>query len=140
MVDIIKAVRALLLVDTAVAAQVGTRVFGLELPKSEAASMPRKCVVLSMAGGLGAVGASDYVDVTTIRFDVFNYGLDAYETVALQRVTHDAMKGIKRNLQSSVLLHGATQSGGPIYFRDQDTDWPATVESWSVFASELTAA
>ena len=135
-VDILKAVRAFLLADSTITAEVSTRVFALELPKAEAESMPRKCVVLSLAGGSEP---RDYVRRTWLRLDVWNYGLTPIQTMDVQRVTHYALKELARTKQGDTLLHNAAQSSGPRYFKTPDEDWPVTIESWMVLASEVTA-
>ena len=138
MTDVLKALRTLLLADSILATHVGTRIFGLELPKAEADSMPRKNVVLRLAGGLG-VGARGFAYLHTVRIDVFNYGATPFESSEVWRASHDAMKAINRKVYNSTLLHSAEQSSGPIYLKDPDGDWSLVLESWSLLASETTA-
>lgn len=128
--------------DSAVQALVGgappnDRIFGLELPKSEASSMPRKALVIKMSGG---PGREDYIEIGTVRYDFLHYGKTPFEARKLWRTVHPVMKQISRQLNSSVLIHSAIGSGGPISLRDGDTDWPFILSSWLVVASELTAA
>ena len=49
--DQVAAIIAILKADTDTATEVGTRVFGDELPRDEADSMPRKCIVIAPTGG-----------------------------------------------------------------------------------------
>lgn len=112
-----------------------TRIFGMELPKSEAESMPRKALVLKAAGG---PADSTYIGVTRARLDALCYGASPLEATQVQRVVHDALKNLRRVTQSNVLLHSAEQSGGPIYLRDQDAKWPMVIEIWTVLAAEYT--
>ncbi|MCQ4575417.1 MAG: hypothetical protein NOU37_09265 [Candidatus Brocadiales bacterium] len=126
--------------DADVATLAGTRIYGYELPQSEAASgqMPRKAVVLNPAGGGGVgPGVSDYVEVQHLRVDVFCYGETPFEASKLRLAVHNAFKHLKRITQDNTLIHSATLSGGPIALRDQDTAWPISMESWLVLTSEV---
>ncbi len=137
MTDPLHALRTLLLADAVLASHVGTRIHGLALPKAEADDMPRKNVVLRMAGGLG-VGSRGFAKIHTVRIDVFNYGATPFESAEVWRASHDAMKTIDRQVYNSTLLHSADQAGGPVWLTDPDGDWPVTVESWMLLASETT--
>lgn len=114
------------------------RVYGLELPQAQSASMPRNAVVLNLAGG---PGSRDYVRIGMFRVDVWNYGENPIAALKVQRASHDLLKAIKHKEKivsgSGVLLHNAIESSGPNYFKDPDTDWPVCIESWVVTASEV---
>ena len=140
MVNVYSKIIAKLKVDSTVTAQVSTRVFGLELPQTEANSMPRKCVVIKPTGGPARYGARDFVELTEVRIDVYNYGATGDQALEVQRATHDALKAISRDRQGDTLLHWAHQSSGPIWLRDPDGNWPLFLESWLVLASSTTAA
>lgn len=137
MVNVYKALIAYLKADTAVAGEVGTRVFVPELPQDQANSMPRRCVVIRPAGGPGRPG--DYVRLTKFRIDVFNYGETANYALSVQRATHEALKNLDRDRHGDTLLHCADESSAPIWLRDPDGNWPLFLESWLVLASSVTA-
>lgn len=137
MVDLMGALVSFLQADATLAALVGTRVYAQSLPKADAASMPRDCVVIRSAGG---PGSRDYVKLTEVRIDVMNYGATERKAHTVHRATHDALKYMEREVQGDVLLHRANDSGGPVWLRDPDGDWPLCVETWLVLAAETTAA
>lgn len=131
--DILKALVDLMLADVPVAALVGTRVYGQEIPRSEASSTPRKLMILRYASG---AGNNDYVELTEPAVDMICYGETPQAADQVRRAGHDVMKTLTRKVQSSVLLHRANQLNGPIPFRDPDTDAPASMNSYSVLAAE----
>jgi hypothetical protein len=112
------------------------RIFGLELPESEAAKMPRQCVVLTLAGG---PSDSSFVEVQQFRVDVWNYGANLYEAQEVQRATHDALKGLRRQRVGDTILYAAEIDSGPRSLRDQTTDWPIVIETFIVTAGECAA-
>ncbi len=100
--------------------------------------MPRKALVLSPAGGLGS---DDYVEFAALRFDLLCYGETPGEADRVRRAAHGALKQMTRKTHLNVILHSATQSGGPTFFRHQDrTKWPVSMETWLVRAAETLAA
>lgn len=130
---LIGALQAILAADVEVAAIVGTRVFGLELPKGESASMPRQAVVLKMSGGDPDGSLNPVTDVTV---DVFNYGGNMTEAETLYLTTHATLKAMGRQHASNTMVYPALRVGGPFYLKDPDGDWPVVVESWSVRTGE----
>ena len=136
--DIILGLVTFLLADTPVAALVGTRVFGIELPDSEAASMPRKAVVLTPSGGATLTGGS-YVEHTGQRFDVFSYGETPFESERVRRAVFDALKALQREVKSGVLIHWCEPAGGFANLRDTETDWPINFQSFQAFHAETAA-
>lgn len=135
--DIIGATRDFLAGVPELAPLLDTRIFAVELPASQSSDMPRKALVLSPAGGLES---NDYVEFAALRFDLLCYGETPGEADRVRRAAHGALKQMTRTTHLSVILHSATQSGGPTFFRDQDTDWPVSMETWLVRAAETLAA
>ncbi len=115
-------------------------VYGLELAGSVAPDMPRKALVLQMAGGTGPIGARDFVPVQYMRVDAFCYGETGAEATRLQRVVHDALKGLSNAVAGDTLIRSVSIDSGPRYFKDPDTDWPTVIESFLVMASECELA
>lgn len=134
--DFLEGLREILIDDTDVAALVSTRVFGIELPRSEANSQPRKAIVLSLAGGLGS---SSYIEHGQNTVDVLCYGETPFEAERVRRTVHPVLKQITRVIRAGVLIHSAIAVGGPITLRDRDTDWPISLETWQVSAAEVSA-
>lgn len=136
--DPIKGLTTFLKADATIAALVAARVFGEELPKSETASMPRKCIVVEPSGP-GSLGGG-YQEYGDLRVDLRCYGETPYEARRLQRAAYGALKALRRKVHSGVLLHWAIRSGGPIGLRDPDTDWPFVFESYQVLVAEVEVA
>lgn len=138
--DILAAVRQLLLDDIAISDLVNDRIWGVELPRTENASMPRKNIVLSPGGIVPSVGDASYVRIQRMRLDVRVYGEDPYEAMSVSRAVEAFMKAITpvvvHLISHSVLVYNATRSTGPIALIDPDTDWPSVYSSWGVAASE----
>ena len=132
--DPIAAVMQYLKDDSGIAALVSARVFGLELPKDEASSMPRKAIVCKVAGG---ASPASYLKLNDFRIDFFCYGETPFEAMKILRTLHDVMKQLERSVKLSTLMHDAIQSGGPTAFRDPDTDWPIALETWMVSVAEV---
>jgi len=137
--DPLAAVRALLEADAAVAAIVGTRVSGGELPEAETKNMPRPNIVLKPAGGPGEPGGG-YQDYGKTRIDVICYGSTLNDSWLLYLAAYTALKAISRVKSSGVLLHSAQVSSKGSTARDPVKQWPVTYSSWLVLASEITAA
>lgn len=137
--DPLAALIAYLKADADVTAAVGTRVFGGELPPGETKSMPRKAIVIRPSGGPQTFGGG-YQQYGELRLDFFAYGETPLEAFNVWRALHPALKQMRRNRQSTTLLHWAQPSGSPIALRDPDTDWSYNFSSWVVLAAEVAAA
>jgi hypothetical protein len=137
--DIVAALITVLKADAAVAALVGARVFGLELPASEAKSMPRKAVVLRAAGG-PSLAAGSYIEHDSQRIDLFAWGETPYEAERTRRACFDALKFIKRQVAASTLIHWVEPAGGFATQRDPDAAWPVAFQSYQAFFATPAAA
>ena len=140
--DVIGALVALLKADADVAALVGTRVFGLELPEAEAASMPRKGVILRPTGGVSPFGG--FVEVTAERIDAVSWGETPYQASRLSLAVLVALKRARRQVVTvdgaGVLIHSAEEAGGRLSIRDAETNWPAVSQAFQVFYALKAAA
>ncbi len=135
-VDALKAVVTLLQDDTAVAALVGTRVHGGELPRAEASSQARHTALVQYAGMIPGPGTGGNLAFLVYRFDVITFGTTPQKADELRRAVQDAMKGIDRATKAATLIHDATLVGGPVHGRDPDQDWPFMSETYAVAVSE----
>ncbi len=133
--DPIAALIAILMAAPQVAALAGTRVFGIELPRSEAASMPRQAIVLQPSGGATLMEGS-YVEHTAQRVDLFAYGKTAYQAHMLGRAAAIAFKQFRRRVVGAVLVHSVDPAGGYFTGRDRDADWPLVFQSFQAFYAE----
>lgn len=138
MVDVIPALISFLKADAAVAALVGTRVFGAEVPAGETASQPRKAIILRQGGG---TSEDSYLPLGIPRIDLHAHGETPYEARRVRRAAHTALKALQREVitgvtDGDVLLHHLNASGGPVDLRFPETDWPVVIESWDVMFAE----
>lgn len=139
--DPIKAIIDILKADSDITTLVSTRVYGMELPRSETANMPRKAIVIQPSGGgVFPVGSADYIEHSDQRIDVFSYGETPFEAQKVRREVLDTLKQLKRTIINGTLLHWINRAGGSLALRDPDTDWPVAFESFQVFFAERTAA
>lgn len=115
--------------QSAIISLIGTRVYGLEMPKADAASNPRKTIVITNAGG---IGKDSDMDVFKWRLDFKCYGETPFEAEKVWRTLRPELRDLDRNVTSSTTLYNATHSAGPFYFRDQPTEWPHIIDTWLV--------
>lgn len=134
--DLLAALVANLRAVPAVAALVGERVYGLELPAAETAHMPRLAVVVSPAGGADR-GFTRSLALEAMRVDVRCYGATLHEASLLRRVVRAHLRTVERVRVGTVLIHYATPAGGVA--ENRADGWPYAWESWSVLASERPA-
>ncbi|MDA2936834.1 DUF3168 domain-containing protein [Acidobacteria bacterium AH-259-A15] len=136
MTDHMAALVAAAKADAGISALVSTRVFGGELPKAETPSMPRKSLVVKFAGGGFGPGSADYLQLIEFRLDALSYGETFFQADRVRRATHAFFKNLQRQVQGDTLIHRCNVSGGPISFRDPDTDWAVIFESYDVLVAE----
>lgn len=122
---------------TTVSALAGARIYGAELPATEAAHMPRACVVLRHAGqGFGSWGMRR-TGVGSQRFDVRCYGATPREAMLLSGVVTAAMKGLVRHADGATVLFDAAHTGGPFSLLEPDgLEWPFALTSYNVLTNE----
>lgn len=133
--DPVAAVIALLKADASITSQVGSRIFGGELPQSEAISMPRSAIVVKSAGG-GFMG-SGYQEWHDVRLDLSCYAATPGAAHALYRAALPVLKHLERSEWAGCCLYWAKQSGGPVSMRSAETDWPLCFSSWQILVSEI---
>jgi hypothetical protein len=130
--NIASALRLFLLDDAGVAALVQTRVFAVELPASEAASMPRQCVVIKPSGG-PAFQPGSYIDHAFQTLDLMSYGETPFEADLVRDAVGDALRLLRRGATGTTLIHWVQPAGGWASNRDPDADWPVGFQSFQVF-------
>lgn len=135
MTDIVTAIVELLKADAGIAALVGTRVFGGELPPDEAASMPRKAIVVQPSGGVPFQPGSR-VKAEAQRLDVVAYGATPHEAAALRGNAAGVLTATVRELTvAGVLVHWVQSAGGYLAGRDRDGQWPFAFQSFQALFS-----
>lgn len=130
--DLIAGLAELLKADAGVAAIAADRVYGGELPASEAKNMPRAAVVISGSGGI-SLTAGSYVEHDTARVDAFAYGVTQHEATLVLAAVALAMRRIRRKVSEGVLIHWAQPAGGSTGGRDPALAWPRAFQSFQVF-------
>ncbi len=119
--------------QSAISSLLSTRVYGLELPESEVANMPRKNIVINSAGG---IGQESLLDVYTYRLDFLCYGETPFEAYETWRTLRTELRDMTKNVSAATFLYSAVHSAGPFSFRDQETDWPVTLDTWLVMTQD----
>lgn len=139
--DVKAALIEILKADADTAEEVGTRVFGDELPRGQTASMPRKCIVIRSAGGVIPTWAAFTLPLEVQRVDLLCYGETQFAADEVRRAAFGAMRAIQRKLSNGVLVHWAQPAGGAAHGRDgPDSDWPFKWNSYQVMSDERAAS
>lgn len=130
--DPVAGVVAYLKADAGMAALLGTRVFGGELPADEAQFMPRKALVVKPSGGI-SLTAGSHAEHDTGRFDLFGFGETPHEAARVADAGALAMKRLRRSVWAGTLLHWAQSAGGASSGREPGTEWPRSFRSYQLF-------
>ena len=138
-VDVLGAVLAYLKADADVTAQVGTHVYGAELPGSvtlDGNGMPPKSVVVQpSAGGFGQYSRT-WVPMANERYDIRCYAPTPKAAMDVWRAVFPAMQlRLKKHVRGGVLLFDATSTIGVSLLREPDTRWPFAFGSFNVLAA-----
>lgn len=138
--DLVSAIVEYLGEDVAIAGLTGAgaRLFGWELPDSEAEAMPRLALVVSDAGGfhdrLPEVADRGRVDVRA-------YGATFDEAKRLAVLVRLRLKALTRWTSSlGLVVHAPTPAGGYIPLREQAGGWPLVLRSYLCVYAETLAA
>ena len=119
--DPIAGIVAFLKTKSNVTNHTSTRIFGQELPRSELANMPRKCLVISSSGGgRGHIQATTYRQV---RVDVRCYGESPKQAMDLHIATDTTLLDIERVAQGNTFIYDAVLETGALSLRDPDLDY-----------------
>lgn len=130
----VKPLMTYLSLDPEITSRVGTRIYGNEIPNSEADNMPRHLILVNPAG-TARVDRSR-LNVALRLFDFRCYGPSMYESAYLFLLVARRLKLMERNLSEGVLLYDATQLTGRFTSREPDTEWPVSYGSFQIFLSE----
>lgn len=130
--DPIGALVSLLLADSDVAAMVGARGFGGELPAAETASMPRSAFRITASGGTPLTSGS-FAEAEAQRVDVYAYGATPALAAKLADLIGLKLRRTERKVSAGTLIHWVKSAGGYSSGRDPDTDWPRAWRSFQVF-------
>ncbi len=133
--DVLTGLIAFLKADATVAGLVGTRVYGAEIPKAEAADAPVAMIVLKASGGSPLHGGS-FAQHSSARFDVFCYASTPKAAADVCLAAHSALKAMRRTVHSQVLLAWANEAGGALALRDPDTGWPLRFQPFQIYFAD----
>lgn len=147
-VDELAAVRKYLADDADVAALCSTRVYADELPRDQAALMPRTAVVINDTGlgsGGGALGLANnsYLPLSTSTKDLRCYGATFAEARAVWNACARALKDIGLHGRvvvdlgggARVMLYDATPAA-PATMREPTVEWPLSFSTFNLTAAE----
>jgi len=137
MQDVLSALITHYLTVSAITDLVSTRVFGGRLPDDQVADMPRKCIVLTYAGGLSQFRTHR---LQQPRIDHFSYGEDPLEAGRVDRAVCDALIAISRLDVNDTLLHSAAYSDGPYPGVEPEAGWDFMRRAATIKAGETTTA
>lgn len=135
----IGAIRQYLLSESEINTLVDGRVFGIEIPDTEANAMPRKCILINSVG-TGNVNAGFGAYGNTLK-DIRCYGETPYESARVYDAVKHYLKQLTRREVTPtgllpVLLYSAIPVSGSFTSREPDTDWPVTFGTYNIMISE----
>lgn len=133
--DLIPAVRDLLLADGTISGLVSERVYDSEIPEGATGAMPQAAIVLNAAGGSAYPGHGPQRFGAT-RIDVFAYAATLKASRQLSLAVYAALKFSGPQTRKGVLLKSATVQSKGITGRDPERQWPLTLSSWLILAAE----
>lgn len=135
--DLLSALQTLLRTDPQVTTLAAGRVFRVELPDDQAASMPRGAIVIARTGGLPDRG---YLRMAHHRVDVRCYGRNDAEAFALWGAVHELFKGFTRRRVGNTVIETISLDGGLVETREPETDWPLCWHPYMVYYAETPVA
>lgn len=127
--DPIADIRTHLLADSAVAALVGTRVFGGELPQALATDTPPASVVVKPSGGVGRLKR---MKTRMIRVDTICYAATLHDSWALHLAVREALETMSRPTGSVKTIEMASEAANA---RDSAKQWPTCYASYSALTT-----
>lgn len=126
MVDAVSAIRELLLADPTVNMVTEGRVFGGELPPTEAQNLPRDTVVVAYAGGDPHRGTTPIMGA---RLMIWCWSKSFHTAGKLDAAVFDVLDNVIRVTIGHVLIHAVMPVGAPAAYKDPDFGWPAYARS-----------
>lgn len=148
-VDELAGVVAFLRADADVAALCGTRVWGTEMPDTEAAALQAAinagtqhgCIVVNDTGlgsGGGALGMANasYIPVSATTKDLRAYDSTPYRAKAVYMAAFNALKNMRRLTRAGALLYSAVPTAAA-QMREPAVDWPVAFGTFNLLAAEV---
>ena len=119
--DPIGAIIAYLKTKSAVTDLTSTRIFGQELPRSEVSNMPRRCLVVSSAGGV--LGHIEATTMRQVRVDIRCYGESPKQAMDLHITTDTTLSDLNGEASGNTYISSVFQETAPLSLRDPDLDF-----------------
>ncbi len=119
--DPITAIIAHLKTKSAITDLTSTRIFGQELPRSEVSNMPRRCLVVSSAGGV--LGHIEATTLREVRVDIRCYGESPKQAMDLHITTDTALSDLNGEASGNTYIYSVFQETAPLSLRDPDLDF-----------------
>ena len=133
--DPIAAMIVWLLADADIALAVGTRVYGVELPKEETPGQPQKSIVVKPGAGPMVRMGCARLGARVMEF--WAYGGSPGEAGALSLLVYQKLKfELDRVDINNTLIHDAVPVSQGVALRDPDTNWPFQMQSFQITVAE----
>lgn len=127
--------RTLLLSSSEVSTAAGGRIYAGELPAAQAASMPRRAIVVTPSGGVG-LGSRDYSDLVEPRVDIKCYGATSVEAEDVHKVVRKFLRQLRPTVAAGILVHRVVVESHGSYLRDGPAEWPMYLSVYDVAMGE----
>lgn len=131
--DLLSGIVALMRADVNISDMVGTKVYGMELPRREINSMPQKLIIVSTIGGWPQYG---HMQLNRNIVEVRCFGEDYKAAWEVYTATHLFFKNLNRQVYDTLLVHAATPVNGPISLQDPRFEWPNMLTTWRLLVAE----
>lgn len=133
--NVILALKEILLESSSVTALAGQNIYDYELPELVDDVMAQKSVVIQPAGGPGGPAQ---LAIQNPRITVRCYGETSSLAAQLDNAVYEVLKFLPPTVAKNTYIHGCIPSVAGITLRDPDLRWPYSVSSYIVRASDLT--
>lgn len=130
--DPIAALVTLFKADSNIAALCGTRVYGQDLPPTEAAYMPRTALVIQSTGGAPGPGRSRQYNP---QVDVRAYGSSPSEAHQLMLTANLVLQELNRVVVGQAIIYGAVMQTSSFFGIENKTLWPFFFSVWQINSS-----
>ncbi len=129
MSDPVAALVTLLKADSNIVALCGSRVYGQELPSTEAVNMPRAALVIQSTGGNPGPGKSRQYNP---QVDIRAYGSSAAEAHQLMLTANLILQELNRVVVGQTIIYGAVMQTSTFFGIEQKAFWQFFFTVWQI--------
>ena len=138
MLDVMKALKDMMLAESTVTDLVSTRIYVNKIPKKVIAAQdtfqPNKILVIRISGGSNK---ADLLPVDNLNFNALCYGQNEFQADKVRRVVYQYFFTLSRVIVSGVLFHHVNSIGGPFPSIDPEIVWPAMAHSFTTLVEAM---